>query len=71
MAYRAKQFQSDEAVAMIDPVADAKEKAVALMQKHLQAKARGDYAKADEFYAESLFCIRLLKDAGEDVERIR
>jgi hypothetical protein len=56
---------------MIDPVADAKEKAVALMQKHLQAKARGDYAKADEFYAESLFCIRLLKDAGEDVETIR
>jgi len=56
---------------MIDPVADAKERAVALMQKHLQAKARGDYAKADELYAESLFCIKLLKAAGEDLEGVR
>lgn len=56
---------------MIDPVADAKAKAVDLMDKSIKAKKRGDYAKADEFYAESLFCIRLLKDAGEDVETIR
>ena len=56
---------------MIDPVQDAKEKAVSLMEAHLKAKAQGDYAKADELYAESLFCIRLLKDAGEDVEAIR
>jgi hypothetical protein len=56
---------------MIDPVAEAKEKAVALMQKHLHAKARGDYAKADELYGQSKFLIRLLKDAGEDVEAIR
>jgi len=56
---------------MIDPVADARAKAVELMEKHLKARARGDYAKADEFYAESKFFIRLLKDAGEDVETIR
>ena len=56
---------------MIDPVADAKEKAVDLMQKHLQAKARGDFAKSDDFYSESLFYIKLLKAAGEDVEAIR
>lgn len=41
------------------------------MEAHLKAKAQGDYAKADEFYAESKFFLRLLKDAGEDVEAIR
>ena len=28
-------------------------------------------AKADDLYAESLFCFKLLKAAGEDVERVR
>jgi hypothetical protein len=27
--------------------------------------------KADDLYAESLFCIRLLRDAGENVEFFR
>ena len=42
-----------------------------LMALSIQAKKRGDYAKADEFYAESKFFLRLLKDAGEDVEVAR
>ena len=56
---------------MIDIVEDARAKAVELMEKSLLAKKRGDYAKADEFYAESKFFLRLLKDAGEDVEVVR
>ena len=56
---------------MIDIVADTKSKLVDLMTKSLEAKKRGDYAKADEFYAESRFFLRLLKDAGEDVEVVR
>lgn len=56
---------------MIDPVQDAREKAVSLMEAHLKAKAQGDYAKADEFYAESKFFLRLLRDAGEYVEVVR
>ena len=56
---------------MIDIVEDARAKAVELMQESLLAKKRGDYAKADEFYAESRFFLRLLKDAGEDVEVVR
>jgi len=56
---------------MIDPVADAKAKAVDLMEKSNAAKKAGDYAKSDELYAESLFCIKLLKAAGEDMEGVR
>lgn len=42
-----------------------------LMALSIQAKKRGDYAKADDLYAESKFFLRLLKDAGEDVEVVR
>jgi hypothetical protein len=56
---------------MIDPVAEAKEKAVDLMEKANAAKREGNFAKADDLYAESLFCFKLLKAAGEDVERVR
>ena len=42
-----------------------------LMALSIDAKRRGDYAKADDLYAESLFCFKLLKAAGEDVERVR
>ena len=56
---------------MTDPVEDARAKAVDLMQKHIEAKKRGEFAKADDLYAESLFCIRLLRDAGENVEFFR
>lgn len=56
---------------MIDIVEDAKAKAIALMEKSLQAKRSGDYAKADDLYAESKFFLRLLKDAGEDLETLR
>lgn len=56
---------------MIDPVAEAREKMVDLMEKANAAKARGAYAEHDDFYMASLFYIRLLKLAGEDVERIR
>jgi hypothetical protein len=56
---------------MIDIVADTKSKLVDLMAKSLEAKKRGDYAKADELYGQSKFLIRLLKAAGEDVEAIR
>jgi len=35
------------------------------------AKRAGDFAKADDFYSGSLFFIKLLKAAGEDVEAIR
>ena len=56
---------------MIDIVADTKSKLVELMEKSIQAKRAGDYAKADDFYSESLFFIKLLKAAGEDVEAIR
>lgn len=56
---------------MIDIVSDTKSKLVELMQKSVDAKKRGDYAKADDLYGQSKFLIRLLKDAGEDVEAIR
>lgn len=56
---------------MIDIVAETKAKAIDLMEKSIAAKKRGDYAKADDLYAESLFCFKLLKAAGEDVERVR
>ncbi len=56
---------------MIDIVADTKSKLVDLMEKSIQAKRAGDYAKADDLYGQSKFLIRLLKDAGEDVEAIR
>lgn len=56
---------------MIDIVADTRSKLVDLMAKSLAARAAGDYAKADDLYGQSKFLIRLLKDAGEDVEAIR
>jgi hypothetical protein len=56
---------------VIDPVADAKAKAVDLMEKSNAAKKAGDYAKSDALYAESKFFIRLLRDAGESLEQIR
>ena len=52
-------------------VAETKAKAIDLMEKSIAAKKRGDYAKADDLYGQSKFLIRLLKDAGEDVEAIR
>lgn len=56
---------------MIDIVEDAKAKAVDLMEKSLRAKRSGDYAKADDLYAESKFFLRLLKAAGEEMETLR
>lgn len=49
---------------------EIKAEAERLMNLSLAAKKRGDYAKADDLYAESLFCLRLLKAAGEDVEGV-
>lgn len=56
---------------MIDPIEDAKTKVFDLLHKHNAAKKRGDFAKADDFYSESLFFIKLLRAAGEDVEHVR
>jgi hypothetical protein len=56
---------------MIDPIEDAKSRVFDLLAKHNAAKRAGDYAKADDFYSESLFFIKLLRAAGEDVEHIR
>lgn len=56
---------------MIDIIEDTKAKAVELMEASLIAKKRGDYAKADDLYAESRFFLKILKEAGEDVEHIR
>lgn len=56
---------------MIDIIEDTKIKAVELMEKSIQAKKRGDYAKADDLYAESRFLLNLLKAAGEDLEGVR
>lgn len=56
---------------MIDPITDAKSRVFDLLEKHNAAKRAGDYAKADDFYSESLFFIKLLRAAGEDVERVR
>jgi len=56
---------------VIDPIEDARTRVFDLLQKHNAAKRAGDFAKADDFYSESLFFIKLLKAAGEDVEAIR
>jgi len=50
---------------------EIKAEAERLMSLSIEAKKRGDYAKADDLYAESLFCFKLLKAAGEYVERVR
>lgn len=56
---------------MTDIVAETKAKAVELMEASLIAKKRGDYAKSDDLYAESRLFLKILKEAGEDVERVR
>jgi len=50
---------------------EIKAEAERLMALSIEAKKRGDYAKADDLYAESRFFLKILKEAGEDVEHIR
>lgn len=50
---------------------EIKAEAERLMALSLAAKKRGEYAKADDLYAESRFFLKILKESGEDVERVR
>lgn len=50
---------------------EIKAEAERLMSLSIEANKRGDYAKADDLYAESRFFLKILKEAGEDVERVR